>query len=241
MTRRADPTRTASSIARTSFTHFARAEEREEVIDRLRRDARLAAKASQVDAGLSAAARAGRRSYGHARHAVLRSSALLALSPDIDARQIHANTLLAARRDEDAVASFLAIHEDAPDRLYRDAAALGLSLGLSLLHQTNDARGWCWVALRSPFALIATNAALTLLVQSVRRGECDETRSGLDATYDCWPGGAPSVAARLLSRYMYDARSDHRELVFRTLQHSGPRGTEVLFHLDEVLRSCERS
>lgn len=220
---------------------LARGEDRAEVIDRLRRESRAAARDSLIDAGLSAAARAGRRRSGRARRALHRSSALLVLSPDIDARQIHANTLLAARRDEDAVASFLAIHGDAPDRLHRDAAALGLSLGLSLLHQTAEARSWCRVALRSPFPAIATNAALTLLVQAVRRGHRDETRMGLDATFDGWADGAPSVAARLLSRYVFDAQPEHRELVSRTLRCSGPRGTEVLVHLEEVLRSCARS
>jgi len=216
---------------------LARGEAREEVIDRLRRESRLQARAALTEAGLGTGVRTERRRYGLGLRAIERSSALLALSPDLDARQIHANTLLAARRYRESIVLFHSIREDAPDRRFRDAAALGVSLGLSFLHEADDASRWCEVALRSSFDAISTSAALAMFVQSVRRGAPAATRRGLEVTFDVWTDAAPTVAARLLARYLRDAPPTRRALARETLQHAGPRGAEVRFYLDEFLNN----
>jgi hypothetical protein len=222
----------------TLFARIARDEEREEMIDQLRRAVRLEAKRALVDAGLGAATGDVRRRYHRAQRAVVRAGALVTLSPDLDARQIHANVLLAARRYRDAVIGFRAIRDQAPDRLHRDAAALGISLGLSLLHEADESHTWCAIALRSPFAAVADHAALTLLVQSVRRADREGTKAGLAATSDALGEAAPSIAARLLARYLCDAPLARRAATSQLLGASGSRGSAVHFHLEEVLESC---
>jgi hypothetical protein len=235
MTWRPEPADVARLGSGSLRARLARGEEREEVIDRLRRESRVEARAALTEAGLGTSARIERRRYGPGLRAVQRSSALLALSPDLDARQIHANTLLAARRYGESVALFRAIRHDAPDRRLRDAAALGISLGLSFLHEADEASRWCEVALRSPFEAISTSGALAMFVQSVRRGAPAATRRGLDVTFEAWTDSAPTLAARLLARYLHDAPLTRRAVARETLQHAGPRGAEVRFYLDEVL------
>lgn len=224
--------------ARTQLVRGVAAAERGEVTDALRRRAREMARAGMREAGLLRGETVGRRRFAVGRRAAQASAALCQLSADLDARQIHANALLAANRHSEAIMEFRGIDELAATRLYRDVAAVGASIAYSLVGERDLGLRLCRRAAGSPIPAIATSAALTLVVQSAQLGDTDSLRHGLELCREILDDDHCLEVARHLSNYTSGPDSGRRTKIESALERSHSMGCHVVARLREVLAIC---
>lgn len=216
------------------------AADRAEVVDVLRRRTLRLVRTALERAGHWQGAIPGRRHYDVGPRAVAAAAALIQLNGDFSAKHYHASALLAARRYTDCCRELVVLEAEASTRLQRDVARLARSIALSYCGAWAEGLALAKQTGRSPFHVIASNAALTLVVQSAQRGALNDLSWGLDLCDDTFGPDAWRVLARLLSNYADGGDPSAAGRIRGALLSAGEQGRGVASQLEVVLASCSR-
>lgn len=161
--------------------------------------------------------------------------ALVYLSPDMHSRSLHCNALLASGRFAAALRGFTQLRVSAPTRRWKVVAEHGQAIALALIGKREEAIAMQVPALWSPFADLASLAAMNLALQAWRCARSETLELALAACEDTSDDRWPRAVADLLHRHLPVGDPAAGSALLVWLGRAGCRGDRVADQLEKNL------